>query len=100
MKDDPVKGQGKFLQYGYVNYIQGDSRASKFYRIPDGTQAVTEIKKRIEVDGNFFEPLNPCPYPYKSLLDEIPDSVNSAEFGVVSESQEADCDFKQGVKGC
>jgi hypothetical protein len=100
VKDDPVKGQGKFLQYGYVNYIQGDSRASKFYRVPDGNQAVTEIKKRIEIDGNFFEPLNPCPYPYKSLLDEIPDSVNSAEFGFVSESQEADCDFKQGVKGC
>ena len=77
VKDDPIKGQGKFLQYGYVNYIQGDSRASKFYRMSDGTRAVAKITKRVEVDGKFFEPLNPCPYPYKSLLDEIPDSVNS-----------------------
>jgi len=99
VKDDPIKGQGKFLQYGYVNYIQGDSRASKFYRMPDGTQAVAKITKRVEVDGKFFEPLNPCPYPYKSLLDEIPDSVNSVEFGFASESQKAEDEFKQGIEG-
>ena len=99
VKDDPIKGQGKFLQYGYVNYIQGDSRASKFYRMSDGTQAIAKITKRVEVDGKFFEPLNPCPYPYKSLLDEIPDSVNSAEFGFTSESQKANGDFKQAIEG-
>jgi len=43
--------------------------------------------------------LNPCPYPYKSLLDEIPDSVNSAEFGFTSESQKANGDFKQAIEG-
>lgn len=89
VKDDPVKGQGKFLQYGYVNYIQGD-RASLFYRQLDGNQAVSIITKKIEVDGTFFEPLNPCPYPYTNLLDELPDSLNSAEFVRSSESQKAE----------
>ncbi len=65
----------------------------------DGTQAIAKITKRVEVDGKFFEPLNPCPYPYKSLLDEIPDSVNSAEFGFTSESQKANGDFKQAIEG-
>jgi len=67
--------------------------------MPDGTQAVAKITKRVEVDGKFFEPLNPCPYPYKRLLDEIPDSVNSAEFGFASESQKAEDEFKQGIEG-
>jgi hypothetical protein len=87
VRDDPVKGQGKFLQYGYVNYIQGDRGASKFCRVSDGTLAVKKITRRVKLDDKFFEPSNPCPYPYKSLLDEIPDSVNSAEFGFASESQ-------------
>jgi hypothetical protein len=86
VKDDPIKGQGKFLQYGYVNYIQGN-RASMFYRLLDGNQAISKITKNIEVDGSLFEPLNPCPYPYESILDEIPDSLDSVKFGITFESQ-------------
>ena len=81
VKEDPVKGQGKFLQYNYVNYIQGDTRASKFYRVPDGNEAVKKITTEIEVDCKSVKPLNPCPYPYELLLDEILDSVNSVKFG-------------------
>jgi len=96
VKEDPLKGQGKFLQYGYVNYIQG-SKSAMFYRMDDGNEAVKKITTSIEVDGyeKPIEPLNPCPYPYKDLLAEIPDSVDSeldledsVEFGSGSESQE------------
>jgi hypothetical protein len=95
VKDDPVKGQGKFLQYGYVNYIQGETRASKFYRMVDGNEAVKKITTEIEVDGKIITPLNPCPYPYEHLLAEIPGSadfnIDSALFGTIrlpTESQE------------
>ena len=81
VKDDPVKGQGKFLQYGYVNYIQGDARSSKFYRMADGKEAVKKITTEIVVEGRRITPLNPCPYPYEHLIAEIPDSVNSVNFG-------------------
>ena len=97
VRDDPVKGQGKFLQYGYVNYIQGE-HASKFYRVSDGTLAIKKITRRVKLDEEFFEPSNPCPYPYKSLLDEIPDSVNSVKFGFASESHKAGDRPKTGVE--
>jgi hypothetical protein len=97
VRDDPVKGQGKFLQYGYVNYIQGD-HASKFYRVSDGTLAIKKITGRVKLDEEFFEPSNPCPYPYKNLLDEIHDSANSVQFGFVSESQKAGDHPKTGVE--
>jgi hypothetical protein len=65
----------------------------------DGTQAVAKITKKVEVDGKFFEPLNPCPYPYTSLLDEIPDSVNSVDFGFASESQTMADNSKTEIEG-
>ncbi|MFZ0012213.1 MAG: bifunctional DNA primase/polymerase [Halobacteriota archaeon] len=99
VKDDPIRGQGKFLQYGYVNYFQGDGRGSRFYRVSDGTQAVKKITQRIEVDGRILKPLNPCPFPYNHLLDEIPDSLNSAKFDFASESQRTADDSKKEIEG-
>ncbi|MGZ7132114.1 MAG: hypothetical protein ACXVH6_01890 [Halobacteriota archaeon] len=65
--------------------------------MPDGNQAVTQITKKVTVDGKPFEPLNPCPYPYKPLLDEIPDSLNSVGFRIASEPEEAQERFKNGI---
>ena len=87
VKEDPVKGQGKFLQYGYVNYLQGN-KASLFYRMTDGNEAVKKITTEIEIDGETVAPINPCPWPYNELLADIPDiadimpdSADSVEFG-------------------
>jgi hypothetical protein len=81
-----------------VNYIQGD-HASKFYRVSDGTLAIKKITRRIKVGDDSFEPSNPCPYPYKSLLDEILDSENSVQFGFASESQKAGNGSKAETEG-
>jgi Bifunctional DNA primase/polymerase, N-terminal len=79
VREDPVEGQGKFLQYGYVNYIQGN-KAALFYRIQDGNEAVKTITTEIPFDDDTVKPLNPCPYPYKDLIEAMPDSVDSVEF--------------------
>jgi hypothetical protein len=101
VKEDPVKGQGKFLQYGYVNYIQG-TKASQFYRLREGDEAVKKITTEIEFDGEPVKPLNPCAYPYYDLLLELPDTtlfnIDSTLFGTIRKPTESQKDSGDAKK--
>lgn len=80
-----VKGVGKFLEYGYVDYQMNVKRgASVFWLTDEGKSAVTPVTREVKIHfgkdsiEESFKPINPCAYPYENTLKE--NSLNSTEF--------------------